>query len=378
MQVVTIPGGKEKGTPVTAASNSTLEWWGENAKEQDLRDACSAELDRRAKGGKQQAPAPNGTNGAAPPRAQAPQGFDGLTFKSDDPASLTAWFHENRDKFNIITPATMVQSLPEGFEVAISLVYVNPHIDKSVKTDNKSNGEVYEAEGGGLCPSASTLSKISAAAGITWDPRACGQIDDGSHPHFVKYQVVAGWLSFDNSPIVEPATKTLDLRDGSARIEEKSVKWIRAQRENIHENAETKAKSRAIRRLGLRPSYTAKELEKPFAVARLMFTGRSKDPELARAFAMLKAQQATGGIRALFGQHADSPLGLPAPALRVQQLTRKPPELLAATDDDEDSRPGSYVPVSQPTTQNEPAKSDTSAGAPSDERQPELPGTGKY
>jgi hypothetical protein len=49
--LMTIPGGRELGKTLEEASSKTLDWWRENAKRPELREACAAELARRARGG---------------------------------------------------------------------------------------------------------------------------------------------------------------------------------------------------------------------------------------------------------------------------------------------------------------------------------------
>src|SRR5690606_30110650 len=96
------------------------------------------------------------------------------------------------------------------------------------------------------------------------------------------------------------------------------TKQLRELRLHILAHAESKAKNRAIRSLGLKPAYTRADLEKPFVVAKLMWTGQSDNPELAMRFAEMTAARMLGGSRALFGQAT-------APAANALPAAKAPP-----------------------------------------------------
>jgi hypothetical protein len=119
----------------------------------------------------------------------------------------------------------------------------------------------------------------------------------------------------DGSPQIDEIRKKAASRernDGGAR-------QILELRKFLLRHAERKAKSRAIADLGVKRSYTKKELEKPFAVARLMFNGHVEgDPELTREFRLKIADSFLGASSALYGQPRAS---LPAP--------QPPPQLVA-------------------------------------------------
>jgi hypothetical protein len=119
---------------------------------------------------------------------------------------------------------------------------------------------------------------------------------------------------------------------------------------------------RAIRAFGLKSNYSMEELHKPFVTARLMFTGRSADPELRRIFAKQIAQNALDSGRMLFAPSASMPR---PPAL--------PPPAIDATPsaDDEDDLPASWSQApsreqSAPQTQTQP----TQQPAPQTQTQP--------
>jgi hypothetical protein len=281
-------GRDRKKVPVSAATQRDLEWWRDNAKRDDIKTAVTRELARRAGGG---APAPAQQN-----IQRAPAQQQSLELAGDNPASVNQWFLANSDRFNLISPSTAVQNLPEGFEIAITMIKLDP---------NPDNKDVYVPVGTQLlAPTGTSLAKISQAAGVVWDTANCSPVGDRSDPRYCEYKAVGGWRLFDGTFIPDCAHRAVDLRDGSDQIASMSDKQLAQARMNVVTLAETKAKNRVIRRLGLKPGYTAAELEKPFAVARLMWTGRTNDPALRQAFAMMKAQQMIASSAALFGPPA--------------------------------------------------------------------------
>lgn len=300
-QQLTIPGGKKKGTPLAQAEAGDIKYWLDRISgnlEQDPQKAhadadrgwCAgarAELERRKGGGAAEPKPPASTS------IQRAPDQSGVALVASDPVSVSHWFLQNAEKFHLVSPTTAVQSLPEGCEIAISMLAINP--------DPKGGGEVYPTDNGKLGLTGTSLAKISAAAGISWDPNGCGFVDNGRDSRYCEYKAVGGWRLFDGTFIVETAHRSCDLRDGSDEISSMTEKQLAQQRRFIRELTESKAKNRVIRRLGLKSGYTADELQKPFAVARIMWTGRSSDPALAREFAMMKAQQMSAGSAALFG-----------------------------------------------------------------------------
>jgi hypothetical protein len=299
-----IPFGKAKGQSITECTEADLRWTIDVVDAKLCEDpdgrfsdankafvaAGMAELERRKNGGALIKPQP--APAVSTPVQQVAPPNQALALMATDPASVTAWFRANRQNYHLVAPSTVVQTLPEGAEVAISVIYVNP---------DKDGGEVFVTDSGKLALTGTALARISAAAGITWDPKQCGRTDDRRNSRYCEYRAVGGWTLFDGTFITECAHRETDLTDGSDEAASMTPKQLAQQRKFILPLTESKAKNRVIRRLGLKSGYTQQELQKPFAVARLMFTGRTNDPELRKVFAMMKAQQLTAGTAALFG-----------------------------------------------------------------------------
>lgn len=209
-----------------------------------------------------------------------------------EPNKVTAMLERREKDFHLVSPTTECGQIPEGCSVSFAAVLVN------VQT------ETYPQEGKRALHRVA-LDKIGAAAGISWDPRASGRIDDRSDPHYCLFRAVGHIRQFDGTTMTVLGTKEMDLREGSPValdcIKREKPGDLAMQRRHITSHAETKARLRAIASLGIRRSYTEKELEKPFVCAKLSFTGESKDPELRRAFALKRADALLGASQGLFG-----------------------------------------------------------------------------
>lgn len=362
-----------KKIPLPEATDTDLKYWvGRISKDLDenptkqyadrdrtLLSGMRAELARRAGGGAPaaapSAPAAAPRNGGAPQTALARStsgsvAIAGSHARADEIAAALA---EAEQSFHLVSPATQCGSLPEGTEVVISMVTVDARVGRDGKP---LTNDIYPVGMGKFGLSKAPLDRIAGAAGVDWDPVLTRRMDDARDPYYCAFQAVGYVRSFDGTRRTITGTKEMDLRDGSPQCEAlagrkrdgsgDASKQIREMRLHILGHAESKAKLRAIRSLGLQTSYKPEELTKPFAVARLMFTGRTNDPELRREFARLNADAMIGGTRALYGAPA-----LPAP-------TAAPARPAGALDED-DFAPSYYEPPPQPRqldTQGEAAR----------------------
>lgn len=339
---------KGQNIPVSEADDRDLTYWeGRIAKELDegtsrypdrdqrRLDAVRAELALRAGGSPREAdaspePAPAARQAApAQSRQLARASTEGLAGSWADGAALSAQLAKLQEAANLVTPATTAPSLPEGCEVAVSLVKI-------------SDADTYSTGGGKKGLSKTALEQIAGAAGVTWDPALCRRVDDRRDPHYCAVEVVGYVRGFDGSVRTITGDKELDLREGSpnadairskARDGKDAEKQLREMRQHIQSHAYSKAKLRAIRSLGVRTGYTDAELAKPFAVARLMFTGRTSDPELRREFARMQATAMMSGTSQLYGAPAPA-AALPAPAVAHAVPRTAPPLDRTGTDGD--------------------------------------------
>lgn len=217
-----------------------------------------------------------------------------------DAAKTSALLRDAADHYNLVSPAPAVAQVPEGCAVSLAAVMVDYELD------------TYPIPGGskkGLGKAA--LDRIGLAIGLRPVPSECVRIDDGSHPYYCHFRWVGQYRQFDGTVAPAFGEKKMDLREGSAAVE--NMRRIAAakgktadnelaqMRAFIIEHAETKARLRAIRSLGVKTSYTAEELAKPFVCARLSYTGDFKDEDVRRHAQKSLADSFVGGTHALYG-----------------------------------------------------------------------------
>lgn len=403
--MVTLPGGREKGKPINECSDESLKWWSENAKQADLKQACLAEIQRRGHGG---APAQTATrtqaqtvrtqNAGVP--AAASQGGD-IVGAFKDARKATEALSRASQMAHLVAPATVCSTLPEGCEVVLSFVLVD------------IENETYDIAGGKVGLGKNALDRIAGAAGLDWDPVLSCRLDDGSDPEYCHFRAVALYRTFDGQIVRRKGEVEIDARDGSPQIEEIATKARNANpprdpskqilelRKFLLRHAESKAANRAIRSLGVRTSYTRAELQKPFVVAKLMFTGASEDPQARQYFRERIADSFLGASNKLYPPAAQPQLAAPVQALGH---SHRPPAVGAVpTDFDEDdgftidmptggngqasgtAQEQSAATQKQPQQQSQanpetaqPASQDEPAEGPATPEQQALPGTGTY
>ncbi len=267
------------------------------------------------------------------------------TFRTAD--KITLALRTAAERFHLVSAGTST-AVPEGVAVALSPILVD------VDTETYP---IPASANRGLSKIA--LDRIAAAAGLSWDPVQTRRIDDGSHPYFVHYQAVGSVRDFDGSVRTYKAEKVLDMREGSPELETlvsiseaklkkegkvsareipaaaraKAENQIRQIRAHIIGHAESKAKNRVIRALGVRTSYTAAELAKPFVVARPVYTGESSDPDIARENAAAIRSAFLGAQAALYP--AAPQLPAPTSAAPARERHRAPIDVTPAEDSGE-------------------------------------------
>lgn len=258
---------------------------------------------------------------------------------------------------HLLGPAPSCPRIAEDCEVMFSRILVDP----------EDKGQVYPISGGGgkLGLGKVPLEKIALAAGITWDAEQSRRDDNATHPYYCEYTAVGSMFDFDGRTITLIGTKAIDLRDGAAmwqdaheRARTKAIelaeeanngrsldseqrrraiddgyknaeKELRHARIHILSLAQSKARLRAIRSIGLKSSYTKEELaSKPFVAVKLIWTGRSTNPATAAIYAQARAEHFLGTSRRAYGN------SLP-PSLAPRALNA-PPSISDFRDEDDD------------------------------------------
>jgi hypothetical protein len=277
--------------------------------------AAEPKQQRQGKGKQQPAAMPAETEALAKvdPGVQALQ-------RVRDVEAINKRLAELSRRMHLVTPASEIEHVPEGFGVSVSMVTVNKDATP------RGPGEVYKV-GGKLALAKVSLEKIWAGAGGEWIPHLTGRLDNGKDPRYWRYRAVGRVSNFDGTPRIVTGEVELDARDGSdlineitekAKAREKDREYqgkrdggasqILELRKFLGRHAESKAKNRAIASIGVKRAYNPGELDKPFAIVRLVFTGHSDDPTLRRELSLMNARAAIQGTYALFG-------GTPTPAL---------------------------------------------------------------
>lgn len=238
--------------------------------------------------------------------------------------AINARLEAAAEQAHLVSPMTSVGTLPPGWAVAITSVLVD--VDR----------ETYPTSGGKVGLSKVALDRISAAAGISWV--LSQRTDTETHPHYCAWRVVGRIRNFDGTTREIGGSKQMDLRDGSEAAKQLGAKELGQMRRFIMEHAETKARLRAVRSIGVATGYTKQDLQKPFVIAQLMLTGKVPgNPELETALALRLADAALAGASALYG----------APAAHAQHVApmlprSAPPPVGSVPADDDDDLPDSW------------------------------------
>lgn len=314
MAAETLKVGRDKvETPVADVSEKDLKWYATECRSERLKAVARRELARRA-GGKR-APAAQASQAVA---RTAPTSALAIEGSFADPKRATAALKQAADDFHLVTPSTMVGSLPEGCSIALALVHIHPDDSHLYKV-----GDKYALD-------KTHLASIANAVGAS--TVFSRRTDDGSDPHYCAWTVKVRYRQFDGTFLERQGSVEMDLREphgaeyvDCVRKAEKADRDPAAQlgelRRFISRHAESKALNRAYSALGIRRSYTRGELERPFCVARVTFTGQSEDPEARRQFREGIMASFLGSSHAAFGPGESSSEQLHPPPPQYEPTT---------------------------------------------------------
>jgi hypothetical protein len=198
---------------------------------------------------------------------------------------------------HLLAPSTQLAALLPGCAVLVSAFRASLTLD--VYPSEERDGE--------LVPNKSMLDRVANLLGVSWQAALCQRTDSRRNPHQRTYQAAAVIRDFDASERGIQAQAGIDLSEGAEAVQLLAgrVKDLRTElakrRKFIDATCDTMARLRAIRTLGLQDSYKPFELERPFFVARVMFTADSDDPAVKQVFAQHVADRFGGASDALYG-----------------------------------------------------------------------------
>jgi len=253
-----------------------------------------------------------------------------------------------RNGAHILAPMTL-QTVPAMHRPVLAIVQIDP---------DPKNKEVYPQKGGGLSLSAIGWKKLADAMRIQWIPEECRQTDDGRDPNRCAYRMVGRVKSLDGTwrrligdKEVQMDVVREELQDSyreKARAYQDDPKdgpafrrafptpeaiegWIQEKvrqdalqiRKHRLSRAQTGALARAVKSIGVRETYSAAELAKPFVFPMLV---PEFDPNHPGDRAFLRAQ-AVGAIEQYYPERPAPPAPEP-PAPRPS--LPGPEELVAA------------------------------------------------
>lgn len=202
-----------------------------------------------------------------------------LVSSSKDTQSVMRAVAEAKAKgFNVLTPATLTETLPPGTALSIRMVA------------SRGERDFYKTGNNKYAPSGKLLDRIAQAAGIRWRVDLIRRLDDRRDPYYAVYEAVG--VAPDpatGEPRMMKGTKSIDLRDGSPLCEEMienaraskynkteeqaqaaAAKAIRQKRKFINELAETGARLRVIRALlSIDSDLNEDEIKRDFVIVSL-------------------------------------------------------------------------------------------------------------
>lgn len=241
-----------------------------------------------------------------------PQGSTLIRTADEINTKLREW----RERFNVLSPYTqMGGQFGPGIVLTVSSVSLDPRVN-----DYGNGNDVYfskafmKAPDGIHAPTAQRspnkvgLLRIAQCAGVRWRPNDCRRTDDGTQSCYWAWSVAGEYLTPDGIWLPITGSSEVDLRDGSPQVAAMKPDQLKAARQYGNALAESKAKNRAIRSLGLQSTYTVEDLQrKPFLVLRATFQP-DKDDEIGRR---VFAQVAMGATQMLYPS-ASAHAALPA------------------------------------------------------------------
>jgi hypothetical protein len=258
---------------------------------------------------------------------------------------------------NLLMPSMMIEGLSEFHAPVVETVTLSTKIDDGDIYPHSDEEDQNKAK---FRLTKQALMKLSSCAGIIWSVSESRRVDDGSNRDYVCYQAVGGLKKADGTPIFFKAQYDIDFQIIEAELrasyEQKAKKYKKEastkekaeyvefcvnrdmlqKRKHKLKLAEAGAMNRVIREiLGLKNAYTAAELQKPFAMVRIVFRPDYTDKDVKAKMIDAHIQAMTGvfGAKAISTEAATEPIDVTPITTKEDEETEKPsPEESAMID----------------------------------------------
>ncbi len=199
----------------------------------------------------------------------------------------------------LITPSREVAELLEGTAIVISAFRADIQLDTFADDEDPAR----------RVPGKSLLDTVARDLGLSWDANLSKRTDNSSSPYVRSCQAAGRVRNFDGTFRDIQAHAEIDVRDGSplamkiaATFGKRARVELERRRQFVLSHADTSARLRGIRQLGLRDTYLPGELEKKaFFTARCVFTGKSENEATRQVFDQHIAGTFLPAAAALFG-----------------------------------------------------------------------------
>jgi hypothetical protein len=222
---------------------------------------------------------------------------------------------------NLLMPSTHIAGLSE---------YHQPVIETVKLSTDPNDGDVYQHDDAKQGPdkkwrpTKQALMKLSVCAGVIWSPTESKRIDNGADRNYIAYKAVGGIKKADGQPVFFSAEYDLDFEVVAEELKtnyEMKAKYLKKdngqraasdkekaeyidycvnrdllqKRKNKLKLCEAGAMNRVLRMLlGLKQTYTTKELEQPFVMARIVSRPDFTDAAVKKQFVDASIKAMTG------------------------------------------------------------------------------------
>lgn len=269
---------------------------------------------------------------------------------------VTALEKYDPKEYNVLLPTTTIRQISPFHKPTVEIVQLDP---------DPEGPDVYKQDDKGekLSLRKAALMKFAVAAGLVWDWKNTRRVDDGKDPNIVRYSAVAALRKEDLTWIPLKADKEIDLVAIEADLREnvylKKAKRLKKankldqsvenyvsynverdmRQKRLHkcQLAETGAMLRVIRSLlGLPPTFTPAQIQKPFVMMRVAFDPDMRDPEI-RKLLLEEAGKSIGAAYNGTGSPAMLTAGSPEEATEGEEAEQPVIDIGAEVGDEKES-----------------------------------------